>query len=69
VVFAALIAPGLWFRERRRSLLPIAGALVDVLAGLTASWLLDAPSGGLVALLLALYGVASGAFGRRSSVA
>lgn len=59
MVFAALIAPGLWQRAGWRSL-PAAGlALLATLIGLSISWLADAPSGPLVALALALCGAGS----------
>lgn len=59
IVFAALITPGLWQRAGWRAL-PAAGlALLATLVGLAASWRLDAPSGPLVALALALCGAAS----------
>jgi len=59
VVFAALIAPALWYRDGQSYLRAMAGAVAAVLAGLAMSWILDAPSGVMVALLLALYGVSS----------
>lgn len=59
VVFAALIAPGLWRRAGHGAVAATAGALTAAVAGLGASWVLDAPSGPLVALALALYGAAS----------
>jgi zinc/manganese transport system permease protein len=51
VVFALLIAPALWAKGWPLGLLPI-------VAGLGASWALDAPSGACVALALALWGAA-----------
>lgn len=60
VVFAALIAPGLWQRAGGGRLAAMAGAIIASGLGLFASWELDAPSGPLVALALALFGVASG---------
>lgn len=59
VVFAALIAPGLWQRQGHHPALAIALATTSTLAGLAASWWWDAPSGPLVALGLALCGLAS----------
>jgi len=59
IVFAALIAPGLWHRAGLRVTAAAALALAAALAGLAASWLFDAPSGPLVALALALCGVSS----------
>lgn len=59
VVFAALIAPGLWQRAGRSRLASMAGAVVAAGLGLLASWEMDAPSGPLVALALALFGAAS----------
>lgn len=60
IVFAGLIAPGLWQRTGVRPLPAAALALAAALGGLAASWWLDAPSGPLVALGLALCGAASG---------
>ncbi|MGE0331893.1 MAG: metal ABC transporter permease [Ramlibacter sp.] len=60
VVFAALIAPGLWQRAGARRVTAMAGAVAAAGLGLAASWELDAPSGPLVALALALFGAASG---------
>lgn len=65
VVFAALIAPALWHREGRPYILAMAGGLTAVLVGLATSWLWDAPSGVLVALGLALYGVTNTVMDRR----
>lgn len=65
IVFAALIAPGLWHRAGMRPGLSAALALAAALLGLGASWVFDAPSGPLVALALALCGLASGAFRAR----
>lgn len=59
IVFAALIAPGLWQRTGLAMPLAIAIALAAALMGLAASWIFDAPSGPLVALALALCGAAS----------
>lgn len=59
IVFAALIAPGLWARAGAARLRATLLALGAALAGLAASWLFDAPSGPLVALALALCGAAS----------
>ena len=59
VVFAALIAPGLWERAGWRTAAATGLAVAAALTGLATSWLLDAPSGPLVALALALCGVAS----------
>jgi zinc/manganese transport system permease protein len=59
IVFAALIAPGLWRRAGWRTLPATTLAACAALAGLAASWLFDAPSGPLVALALALCGAVS----------
>lgn len=59
VVFAALIAPSLWQRAGWRAAAATGLAVAAALAGLAASWFLDAPSGPLVAIALALCGVAS----------
>lgn len=59
IVFAALIAPGLWRQAGWRAAGAGALALGAALAGLGLSWLADAPSGPLVALALALCGAAS----------
>jgi zinc/manganese transport system permease protein len=67
IVFAALIAPGLWRRAGWRTLPATALAAGAALAGLAASWLLDAPSGPLVALALALCGAASSVMPRGRS--
>ncbi len=59
VVFAALIAPALWRRAGASwpLALALAAALVACIAGLTASWLLDLPSGPCVAAALAAAGL------------
>lgn len=60
VVFAALIAPALWQSRRRwglASALTLCGLSCGV--GLVLSWMLDAPSGPLIALGLAITGVVS----------
>ncbi|NDY93980.1 metal ABC transporter permease [Ideonella livida] len=59
IVFAALIAPGLWHRAGLPLARALGLALAAGLAGLGASWWWDAPSGPLVALALAAAGVAS----------
>ena len=59
IVFAALIAPGLWQRAGRRPATATALAVTTAMTGLNASWWLDAPSGPLVALALALCGGAA----------
>ncbi len=59
IVFAALIAPGLWQRAGWGAWAASALALAAAMAGLAASWFLDAPSGPLVALALALAGLLS----------
>ncbi len=61
VVFAALIAPALWRRAGASWPLALALALGACVAGLAASWLLDAPSGACVAAALAAFGLASAA--------
>lgn len=66
VVFAALIAPGLWRRAGHGAGLAMGLALAATMAGLALSWELDAPSGPLVALMLALCGAASCLSGRRA---
>jgi zinc/manganese transport system permease protein len=66
VVFAALIAPGLWQRAGFGAATATTAAIAAALGGLAASWWLDAPSGPLVALSLALFGVASTAGQRRT---
>jgi zinc/manganese transport system permease protein len=65
IVFAALIAPGLWQRAGWSAPAATALAVAAALTGLGASWVLDAPSGSLVALALALCGVLS-FLGRRN---
>lgn len=60
IVFAALIAPGLWQRAGWRPGQAAGLAVAAALAGLAASWAADAPSGPLVALALALCGGAAG---------
>lgn len=69
VVFAALIAPGLWRRAGHGALLSIALALIAALVGLGLSWEMDLPSGPLVALSLALCGGASCLFRPVRSIA
>lgn len=59
VVFGALIAPGLWQRAGHGALAAAGVVVAAALAGLAASWFLDAPSGPLVALALAACGAAS----------
>lgn len=59
IVFAALITPGLWRRAGSSLSTACAVAMAAALGGLSASWWLDAPSGPLVALALALAGLAS----------
>lgn len=59
VVFAGLIAPGLWRLAGLRAWAAALLAIGAALGGLAASWMLDAPSGPLVALGLALCGAAS----------
>ena len=59
VVFAALIAPGLWQRQGHHPLTAATLATLSALGGLAASWWWDAPSGPLVALGLALCGLGS----------
>jgi zinc/manganese transport system permease protein len=59
IVFAALIAPGLWSASGMKQMTCMALALAAAVIGLAASWLWDAPSGPLVALALALCGNAS----------
>ncbi len=59
IVFAALIAPGLW-RRAGWGFAGVCGLAVGAaLLGLCASWALNAPSGPLVAFCLALCGIAS----------
>src|SRR5690606_23116395 len=59
VVFAALIAPGLWRRAGLRFAAVFGLVITAVLLGLGASWVMNAPSGPLVAFALALCGLAS----------
>lgn len=60
VVFAALITPALWQRRRGWDGAPaLALSGLACGAGLGLSWLLDAPSGSLIALCLALTGILS----------
>ena len=59
VVFAALIAPGLWRRAGLRFAAVFGLVITAVLLGLGASWAMNAPSGPLVAFALALCGLAS----------
>ncbi len=66
VVFAGLIAPGLWRRAGLGGGAAVALALAAALAGLAASWAFDAPSGPLVALALALCGLVASGCGRRA---
>lgn len=65
IVFCALIVPGLWQRAGLGRLAATALALGAALLGLWASWGLDAPSGPLIALALALCGGASSVLRRR----
>jgi zinc/manganese transport system permease protein len=69
VVFAALIAPGLWQRAGSGPVAATALAVAAGLAGLGLSWALDAPSGPLVALALAACGALSVARARRRAPA
>jgi zinc/manganese transport system permease protein len=62
VVFAALIAPGLWQRAGVSIGLAGLGALLASALGLLVSWLLDMPSGACVALALSAFGVLSAGF-------
>jgi zinc/manganese transport system permease protein len=59
IVFSALIAPGLWHRAGLGMSAATGIALAAAMVGLAGSWVLDAPSGPLVALSLALCGAAS----------
>ncbi len=59
LVFACLIAPALWVRAGWRLGSATATVVLAAALGLTASWLLDAPSGACVALAVALGGGAS----------
>ncbi len=59
LVFACLIAPGLWIRAGRSMAASTVTALVTAGAGLWISWWLDAPSGACVALALGLWGTLS----------
>jgi zinc/manganese transport system permease protein len=62
VVFAALIAPGLWQRAGWPPALAWLGAMLASALGLLLSWSLDAPSGACVALTLSLFGALSAGF-------
>jgi zinc/manganese transport system permease protein len=59
LVFATLIAPALWQRRGAPAWLARGGAIAATAAGMSASWMLDAPSGVCVALALALFGAGS----------
>jgi len=59
LVFTCLIAPALWMARGHSVRRALGGALAAGLLGLAASWALDAPSGALMALALALFGVSS----------
>jgi zinc/manganese transport system permease protein len=59
VVFAALIAPALWQRADASRALAQGGAIAACAAGLTASWVFDAPSGACAAASLAAFGLLS----------
>lgn len=65
LVFACLIAPGLWMRAGSSLATSIAAAVIAAGAGLMASWWLDAPSGACVALALATWGVFSAAIRKK----
>lgn len=59
VVFAALIAPGLWQRAGVSAWLAGSCAVLASALGLLASWVLDVPSGACVALALSAFGALS----------
>lgn len=59
LVFAALIAPALWYRAGATRVQAWTGAVAACAAGLAASWGFDAPSGACVALALSAYGASS----------
>ncbi|MFN5179296.1 metal ABC transporter permease [Limnohabitans sp.] len=59
IVFAALIAPAVWHRSTQHPGRAIMLAVMAALAGMGLSWGLDAPSGPLVALSLAMTGLFS----------
>ena len=57
VVFAALIAPGLWHRKGLTERFSVWLALLSAGCGLAFSWLVDIPSGAAIALTLAFCGM------------
>jgi zinc/manganese transport system permease protein len=57
LVFASLIAPALWIERGVRPWIAMAMASVVCLLGLSASWMLDTPSGPTLVLMLAAFGV------------
>ncbi len=59
VVFALLIAPALWRQAGSGWPLTLASAGAACALGLAGSWVLDAPSGACVALMLSAYGTLS----------
>lgn len=59
VVFAALIAPAVWFKTGVSWLASLAGTLAAASAGLFLSWMFDAPSGILVGLAMSTWGLLS----------
>lgn len=59
VVFALLIAPALWRQAGSGWPLTLASAGTACALGLAGSWVLDAPSGACVALMLSAYGTLS----------
>ncbi|MGV3740751.1 MAG: metal ABC transporter permease [Burkholderiaceae bacterium] len=59
LVFACLIAPGLWIWAGWSMAASTAAALIAAATGLWISWWMDAPSGACVALALGLWGTLS----------
>jgi zinc/manganese transport system permease protein len=59
LVFSMLITPALWVARGLKPWLAMISSMIVALLGLGLSWLFDLPSGSCIAIILAVWGIAS----------